>query len=113
MAKDIAFQCRGAVSVPGGEAKIPYALGPKSQNIKQKQYCHEFNKHLKRWFHKVVRRKSYLFPFLKTVHSGKDRLPRENQANDKVDLLTWLARHSDRGFGLNIEENILVIVSTI
>ena len=113
MAKTSSSNTGGVGSIPGQGDKIPHALWPKSQNIKQKQYCHEFNKHLKRWFHKVVRRKSYLFPFLKTVHSGKDRLPRENQANDKVDLLTWLARHSDRGFGLNIEENILVIVSTI
>ena len=34
----------GTVSVPGGEAKIPYALRPKSQNIKEKQYCNKFNK---------------------------------------------------------------------
>ena len=27
--------------------KIPHALRPKSQNIKQKQYCNEFNKDLK------------------------------------------------------------------
>lgn len=57
--------------------------------------------------------KSYLFPFLKTVHSGKKTLACENQVHDKVDLLTWLVRNSDRGLGLNIEENILLIVSTI
>ena len=59
--------------------------------------------------------KSYLFPFLKTVHSGKKKkiLACENQVHDKVDLLTWLVRNSDRGFGPNTEENILVIVSTI
>ena len=27
-----------------GEAKITQALGPKTQNIKQKQYCNKFNK---------------------------------------------------------------------
>ena len=34
-------------SVVGG-VKIPYALQPKSQNIKQKQYCSRFNKDFKK-----------------------------------------------------------------
>ena len=34
----------GAGSIPGWGAKIPHALGPKNQNIKQKQYCNKFNK---------------------------------------------------------------------
>ena len=36
----------GAGSIPGRErgAKIPHALQPKNQNIKQKQYCNKFNK---------------------------------------------------------------------
>ena len=29
----------GVGLIPGQEAKIPYALWPKKQNIKQKQYC--------------------------------------------------------------------------
>ena len=33
-------------SIPGKEAKIPHALGPKHQNIKQKKYCNKFNKDL-------------------------------------------------------------------
>ena len=37
----------GAGSIPGGVAKIPHALGPKNQNIKQKQYCNKFNKDFK------------------------------------------------------------------
>ena len=37
----------GAGSIPGWGAKIPHASGPKNQNIKQKQYCNEFNKDFK------------------------------------------------------------------
>ena len=33
--------------IPGWEAKIPHACGQKNQNIKQKQYCNEFNKDFK------------------------------------------------------------------
>ena len=38
----------GAGSIPGQGAKIPHALRPKNQNIKQKQYCNKFNKDLKK-----------------------------------------------------------------
>ena len=34
----------GEGSLPGQEAKIPHALWPKKQNVKQKQYCNKFNK---------------------------------------------------------------------
>ena len=34
----------GVGSIPGWGAKIPHALQPKNQNIKQKQYCNKFNK---------------------------------------------------------------------
>ena len=37
----------GAGPIPGRGAKIPHALGPKNQNIKQKQYCNKFNKDFK------------------------------------------------------------------
>ena len=33
--------------MPGQETKIPRALGPETQNIKQKQYCNKFNKDFK------------------------------------------------------------------
>ena len=33
--------------IPGWEAKIPHTLQPKTQSIKQKQYCNKFNKDLK------------------------------------------------------------------
>ena len=37
----------GAGSIPGWGAKSLHASGPKNQNIKQKQYCNEFNKDFK------------------------------------------------------------------
>ena len=38
----------GVSSIPGQEAKIPHASGPKNQNIKRKQHCNKFNKDLKK-----------------------------------------------------------------
>ena len=37
----------GGGSIPGWGTKIPHVSWPKSQNIKQKQYCNKFNKDLK------------------------------------------------------------------
>ena len=37
----------GVDLIPGHGAKMPYALGPKKQNIKQKQYGKNLNKNLK------------------------------------------------------------------
>ena len=37
----------GVGSIPGRGAKIPHALWPKNQNVKQKQYCNKFNKDFK------------------------------------------------------------------
>ena len=34
--------------IPGRGAKIPHALWPRNQNIKQKRYCDKFNKDLKK-----------------------------------------------------------------
>ena len=34
--------------IPGWSAKIPHAMWPKHQNIKEKQYCNKFNKDLKK-----------------------------------------------------------------
>ena len=33
--------------IPGWGPEIPYALRPKKQNIKQKQYCNRFNQDFK------------------------------------------------------------------
>ena len=37
----------GEGRIPGGGAKIPRLVAKKKQNIRQKQHCHKFNKHLK------------------------------------------------------------------
>ena len=37
----------GTGLIPGLGAKIPHALWPEHQNIKQKQYCDKFNKDFK------------------------------------------------------------------
>ena len=52
----------GASSIPGQAAKIPHALRPKSQNIKQKQYCNKFSKDFKNGPHqkKPLKKKSKL-----------------------------------------------------
>ena len=47
----------GAGSILGQSAKIPYALWPKSQNIKQKQYCNKFNKDFKNGPHQKNKNK--------------------------------------------------------
>ena len=40
--------------IPGWGAKIPHALQPKNQNIKQKQYCNKFNKDFKKDPHQEI-----------------------------------------------------------
>ena len=47
MLKPLPFNAGVAGSIPGWEAKIPHALRPKNQNIKEKQYCSKFNKDFK------------------------------------------------------------------
>ena len=42
--KTLPSNARGMGLNPGWRAKIPHALWPKNQNIKQKQYCGTFNK---------------------------------------------------------------------
>ena len=53
---------RGEGSVPGQRDKIPHATWPKTQNIKQKQYCRKFNKDLKSCPH--YKEKKIFFFFL-------------------------------------------------
>ena len=45
----------GVGSIPGWGAKIPHALWPKNQNIKQKHYCNKFNKDFKNGPHQKNR----------------------------------------------------------
>ena len=40
--------------IPGQGTKIPHALWPKNQNIKQKQYCYKFNKDFKNGHQKII-----------------------------------------------------------
>ena len=47
MVKTSSSKAGGEGSIPGRGAKIPHALWPKKQNIKQKQYCNKFNKDFK------------------------------------------------------------------
>ena len=47
----------GACSIPGRATKIPHALGPKNQNIKQKQYCNKFNEDFKNDTHPPKKKK--------------------------------------------------------
>ena len=63
MVKTLPSNAGGAGSIPGWGAKIPHALWPKNQNIKQKQYCNKFNKDLKKMVHikkKKLKKKCYL-----------------------------------------------------
>ena len=55
MVKTSPLTAEGEGLIPGWGAKIPHALGPKHQNIKQKQYCNKFDKdfitvHIKKSF---------------------------------------------------------------
>ena len=51
--QDFASSAGGTGSIPGAE--IPHALGPKNQNIKQKQYCNKFNKDFKNGPHQKIK----------------------------------------------------------
>ena len=47
MVKTLPSDAEGVGLIPGWGAEITHALGPKNQNIKQKQYCNKFNKNFK------------------------------------------------------------------
>ena len=47
-------------SIPGRVGKTPHDLEPKNQNIQQKQYCNKFNKDLK-WFTPKILKKETEF----------------------------------------------------
>ena len=47
MVKTSPSNAGGIDSNPDGRAKIPHASLPKTQNIKEKQYCNKFNKDFK------------------------------------------------------------------
>ena len=47
--KTLPSNAGGAGSIPGWGVKIPHASWPKTQSIKQKQYCNKFNKDFIKW----------------------------------------------------------------
>ena len=57
MVKTLPSNAGGVASIPGWGAKIPHALGPKNQNIKQKQYCNKLNKDVKNGPHQKTFKK--------------------------------------------------------
>ena len=54
MIKILSSNARGVGLTSGWGAKIPHALQPKNQNIKQKKYCNTFNKDFKFGAYKKV-----------------------------------------------------------
>ena len=60
MVKTSPSNAGGAGSIPGQGAKIPHALGPKKQNVRQKQYCNKFNKDFKWSTSKIILKKKFL-----------------------------------------------------
>ena len=49
MVKTSTSSAGGAELIPVQLTKMPHALWPKNQNVKQKQYCNKFNKDFKKW----------------------------------------------------------------
>ena len=60
MVKTSPSRARGEGAISGEGAKIPRASWPKNQNIKQNQYCNEFNKDFKNGSHRknLLRKKT-------------------------------------------------------
>ena len=57
MVKISPSSARGAGWISDQGAKIPHDLGPKNQNVKQKQYCHKLNKDVKHGPHQEIVKK--------------------------------------------------------
>ena len=51
MVKTSTSKAEDAGLLPVWGTKIPHALWPESQNIKQKEYCNKFNKNFKNHSH--------------------------------------------------------------
>ena len=51
MVKTLFSNAESMSSIPDWESKIPHTSWPKYQNIKQKQYCNQFNKDFKNGSH--------------------------------------------------------------
>ena len=61
MVKSSSSNAEGAGLIPGQGAKIPHALRPKDQNVKQKQYCNKFNKDFKNGPHQNSHKKEEIY----------------------------------------------------
>ena len=57
MVKTLPSSAGSAALIPGQRAKIPHALQPEKQNIKQRQYCNKFNKDFKNGPHQKIFKK--------------------------------------------------------
>ena len=62
MVKTLLFNAEGVTSIPCQGARIPHALGPKNQNMKQKQYCSKFNKDFKKF---ILKKSFFIY-----IHHG-------------------------------------------
>ena len=60
MVKALPFNVEGAGLIPAWTAKIPQALLPKKQNIKQKQCYNKFNTDLKKGLYLKTERESLM-----------------------------------------------------
>ena len=63
MVKTLPVHTGGVGWIPGRGAKILHVSGPKSQNIKQKQYCNKFRKDFKNGPHKKILKKKTRLQF--------------------------------------------------
>ena len=65
MVKTSSSNAGGVGLIPNWGAKIPCASQPKKQNIKQKQYCNNFNKDFKNGPHQKKSKKKKKISFFK------------------------------------------------
>ena len=68
MVKTLPSNAEGVGYIPGQGAKISHASRPKTQNMKQRQYCNKFNKDLK------TKNKKHYFCFSSAKKKKKLRL---------------------------------------
>ena len=80
MVKTSPSNAGGTGLIPGRGAKIPHASQPKNQNIKQKQYCNEFNKDFRNGPHQksLLKKQTKNQPNKNNFTVSKNLLEREN-----------------------------------
>ena len=77
MVKNSPSNAVGAGLIPGQGAKIPYASRPKSQNIKQKEYCNKFNKDFKNGPHQKKKKKKKIRGTMIKIHIREEGVLRK------------------------------------